>query len=204
MSKVKIAYSLCLILLLVAFTTFSSFGQEKSETARLSGTNENHQVLASLAGSWTFAGKHTFAGSTHIIEFKGTMTRTPLWDGRYFTSEVTGQEIPMPWSNGKPVTLHEMMTEGYDNVKGKFVSSYINNEFETGIILLEGDYNTASKTITYEGETLSPPRINLPAGSMRKFHVLLKFIDNDHYTLEWHESICGKQLFDTVLNFTRK
>jgi hypothetical protein len=45
---------------------------------------------------------------------------------------------------------------------------------------------------------------NAPAGTMRKFHMLLKFIDDDHYTLEWHESIGGKELFDTVLNFTRK
>ena len=190
--------------LLTMLTNTASFAQNKNETARLAATNQNHQLLASITGAWTFAGKHTFAGSKHKpIEFAGTMVRKALWNNRYFTSEVDGQDIPMPWSNGEPVTLHEMMTEGYDNVKEKFVSTYINNEFETGIILLEGSYDAGTKIITYDGETLSPPRRDAPAGTKRKFHVLLKFIDDNHYTLEWHESIGGKELFDTVLNFTR-
>jgi len=191
--------------LLTMITCTASFAQDKNETARLAATNQNHQLLASITGSWTFAGKHTFAGSKHKpIEFAGTMVRKALWNNRYFTSEVTGQDIPMPWSNGELVTLHEMTTEGYDNVKGKFVSAYINNEFETGIILLEGSYDASAKIITYDGETLSPPRGDAPAGTVRKFHVLLKFINDSHYTLEWHESIGGKELFDTVLNFTRQ
>ncbi|WP_158642869.1 DUF1579 family protein [Mucilaginibacter ginsenosidivorax] len=187
------------------FTNIAAFAQDKNETGRLAATNENHQLLTSITGSWIFTGKHTFAGSKHKpIEFAGSMVRKALWDNRYFTSEVTGQDIPMPWSNGKLVTLHEMTTEGYDNVKGKFISAYINNEFETGIILLEGSYDPGTKIITYDGETLSPPRGDAPAGAMRKFHVLLKFINDSHYTLEWHESIGGKELFDTVLNFTRQ
>jgi len=187
------------VLLLLNLTT-----QAQSSLAELTKTNENHQLLAPITGTWSFAGKHTFAGNNRAITFTGSMTRTALWDGRYFTSEVTGQDIPMPWSNGKPITLHEMMTEGYDNVKGKFVSSYINNESETGIILLEGAYDADKKIITYDGETVSAPKQNLPAGAMRKFRVLLKFIDNNHYMLEWHESAGGKELFDTVLKFTRK
>lgn len=192
------------VVLLLITTCFNSFSQDKSETARLASTNQNHQLLAGIAGSWFFTGKHAFAGSGHKpIEFKGTMIRKSVWDNRYFTSEVTGQDIPMPWSNSKPVTMHETMTEGYDNVKGKFVTSYINNEFETGIILLEGSYDAGTKIITYNGETLSPPGQNASPVTTRKFHVLLKFIDSDHYTLEWHESIGEKELFDTVLNFTR-
>jgi hypothetical protein len=180
------------------------YTQAQSSLTELTKTNENHKLLAAITGTWSFAGKHTFTGSARVIKFTGSMTRTALWNGRYFISDVTGQDIPMPWSNGKPVTLHEMMTEGYDNVKGKFVSSYINNESETGIILLEGSYDADKKIITYDGETLSPPKKGLAPGAMRKFRVLLKFIDNDHYTLEWHESAGDKELFDTVLNFTRK
>ncbi|MEP6611310.1 MAG: DUF1579 family protein [Mucilaginibacter sp.] len=197
MNITKVLYRIC-AMLLTMLTCVASLAQDKNETTRLAATNQNHQLLAGITGSWTFTGKHTFAGSNHRpIEFVGSMVRKAFWDDRYFTSEVTGQDIPMPWSNGKPVTLHEMMTEGYDNVKGKFVSSYINNEFETGIILLEGNYNGGTKIITYDGETLSPPGGNLPAGTMRKFHVLLKFIDDNHYTLEWHESV-GERSFSIL------
>ncbi|MDP9078665.1 MAG: DUF1579 domain-containing protein [Bacteroidota bacterium] len=204
MNKAKFLYGMAIMGLMMV-TKLTSFAQDKNETARLASTNQNHQLLANVTGSWKFTGKHTFAGSGHKpIEFTGTMVRKSIWDNRYFTSEVTGQDIPMPWSNGKPVTLHEVTTEGYDNVKGRFVSAYINNEFETGIIMLEGSYDAGTRIITYDGETLSPPRGNASAGTMRKFHVLLKFIDDNHYTLEWHESIGTKELFDTVLNFTRK
>ncbi|QEM08924.1 DUF1579 family protein [Mucilaginibacter rubeus] len=200
----KYLLNICLVLL-ITFLGTTSFAQAKNDMAELSKTNANHQILAQVKGEWAFTGKHTFAGGKHKpIEFAGSMTGKDLWDGRYFTTEVTGQDIPMPWSDGKLVTLHETMLLGYDNVKKKFVASYINNEFETGIIPLEGSYDSATKVITYDGETLSPPQPNLPSGAMRKFHALLKFIDNDHYILEWHEGIGGKELFDTVLNFTRK
>jgi hypothetical protein len=133
-------------LLLVVLTTSISFAQVKNEMAELSKTNANHILLAQVKGEWLFTGKHTFAGGKHKpIEFAGSMTGKDLWDGRYFTTEVTGQDIPMPWSDGKLVTLHEMMLLGYDNVKKKFVGSYINNEFETGIIPLEGTYDPEKK-----------------------------------------------------------
>jgi len=200
----KYSLKVCSTLLLMVFTTTLSFAQAKNDMAGLSKTNANHVLLAQVKGEWLFNGKHTFAGGHKPIEFTGSMTGKELWDGRYFTTEVTGQDIPMPWSDGKLVTLHETMLLGYDNVKKQFVASYINNEFETGIICLEGTYDPAKKIITYDGETLSPNRPNLPPGTMRKFHALMKFIDNDHYELEWHESVGGKELFDTILSFTRK
>jgi hypothetical protein len=200
----KYLFKICSTLLLTVFTTSISFAQDKNEIAELSKTNANHVLLARVKGEWSFAGKHTFAGGHKPIAFTGSMTGKDLWDGRYFTTEVTGQDIPMPWSDRKLVTLHETMLLGYDNVKKKFVASYINNEFETGIISLEGVYAPTKKIITYDGETLSPNRQNLPPGAMRKFHALLKFIDSDHYELEWHESVDGKELFDTLLSFTRK
>jgi hypothetical protein len=191
--------------LLITFAGTTSFAQANNNMAELSKTNANHQLLAQVKGTWSFAGKHTFAGGKHKpIVFAGTMIGKDIWDGRYFTTEVTGQDIPMPWSDGKLVTLHETMLLGYDNVKKKFVASYINNEFETGIIALEGTYDDAKKQITYDGETLSPPQPNLPLRTMRKFHALLKFIDGDRYELEWHESVGGNELFDTLLSFTRK
>ncbi|WP_114938795.1 DUF1579 family protein [Mucilaginibacter endophyticus] len=200
----KYLFNICLVLL-ITFLGTTSFAQAKNDMAELSKTNANHQILAQVTGEWAFTGKHTFAGGKHKpIEFAGTMIGKDIWDGRYFTTEVTGQDIPMPWSDGKLVTLHETMLLGYDNVKKMFVASYINNEFETGIIALEGTYDDAKKVITYDGETQSSPQPNMSAGTMRKFHALLKFIDSDHYELEWHESAGRNELFNTILNFTRK
>jgi hypothetical protein len=51
----------------------------------------------------------------------------------------------------KEVTFKGMGMDGYDNVKQKFVSSWGDN-MGTGIILLEGDYDPATKTFTYTTE----------------------------------------------------
>lgn len=46
-------------------------------------------------------------------------------------------------------------TIGYDNVKRKFVKTWYDN-FGSSILVLEGDYDEKTKSITYEGSTLDP------------------------------------------------
>ena len=44
-----------------------------------------------------------------------------------------------------------MAVEGYDNVKKKFLASWIDN-MGTGIMNLEGTYDAATKSLTYHAE----------------------------------------------------
>lgn len=94
-------------LFLLIATGLPSFAQiSGEERVALSKTNENHQLLASITGSWTFTGKH-FPPNMAPIEFKGTAERKAIMDGRYFTFETTGGKLKMPWSD-KEETYRDM------------------------------------------------------------------------------------------------
>ena len=82
-------------------------------------------------------------------ESKGTATRKSAMGGRYAVMDVTGK-MQMPGEDGKmkDMQFKGMAIEGYDNVKKKFVSSWIDN-MGTGIQFSEGTYDPATKTFTY-------------------------------------------------------
>lgn len=169
----------------------------------LSKTGEPHRRLEALVGTWSFKGKHVFPGVAKPVEFEGTLVRRPMYDGRYFVAETTGGEFPMPWSNGKPVAYRDMTIEGYDNVKRKYVDAVMHNEVDTGIITLEGDFDPATSTITYEGDTASHTHSDVAPGTKFHFRDALKFVDADHYTLVRRESVDGREIVTTELDFTR-
>jgi hypothetical protein len=176
----------------------------KKSRAELASVNENHQLLSALVGTWSFTGRH-FSPDPNIkqIEFKGSVEIKELWGGRYFITETTGEDIPMPWSNGKLVTVKDMSIDGYDNTKQKFVKAVIGNEFETGIIMMEGSYDSATRTITYEVETASHQHKDMEPGTVMEFRYLVKLADKDHFVIENQEFIAGKKIHTTELKYTR-
>lgn len=212
--KIVSAVKPSLILILIAIAR-PSFAQDQEDSVKkaamlkqyieLSKTNENHKLLASLNGKWTFIGRHISPDtSKKSFEFSGTIIRKSIWEGRYFITETTGGiKMKMPWSEGRPLEYQDMYLEGYDNVRKKFFSSNINNESNTGIITMEGSYDPSTKTITYEGESISHFHPDITPGTIIQFRVLVKFIDSDRFILEHHESIDGKEIVTTELKYTR-
>ncbi|MBX2921058.1 MAG: DUF1579 family protein [Chitinophagaceae bacterium] len=164
-----------------------------------SKTNENHQLLASLNGEWSFIGRHIPGDTTQKpIETFGTITRKGIWENRYFITETSsGKKIPMPWANGKEMTYHDMYIEGYDNVKQKFFFTTVGNHWSTGYFTCEGSYNLTTKTLSYEGEFEPAPGIKM------KILCLLKFINPDHFSIEWHRSIDERNVARSEANYTR-
>jgi hypothetical protein len=71
-------------------------------------------------------------------------------------------------------------TEGYDNVKKKYVASWIDN-MGTGIMAMEGTYDPATKTLTYIGEEEPMP------GMKTKMRQTVKTIDKNHHLMEFFE-----------------
>lgn len=110
-----------------------------------------------MAGTWEFTGKH-FPDDPNEkpIEIKGSCVRKPFWGGRYFLTETTGEKLQMPWSDGKEVAYKDIVKDGYDSVKMKFVRAMIDNHWDTGILSFEGSYDAATKIIAYNAE-IEPP-----------------------------------------------
>ncbi|MEY2488207.1 MAG: hypothetical protein QOC70_149 [Verrucomicrobiota bacterium] len=142
----------------------------------LSKPGENHKLLASLAGTWTYTVKMWMNPDPKAppMTSAGVGVRKPIMDGRYFDFEVTGK-MKMPGADGKmkDTEFKGMSLEGYDNVKKKFVSTWCDN-MGTGIFMSEGTYDAASKTFTYTGESEMIP------GTKTKIREVIKVVDNDH------------------------
>jgi len=167
----------------------------------LSKLNENHKLLASLAGNWSYNIKFWMNPDPNAKpqESKGNASTKPVMGGRYFVMDVSGKmQMPGPDGKMKDVEFKGMGIDGYDNVKKKFVSSWIDN-MGTGIEFSEGTYDSATKTFTYASEMEAVP------GMKTKVREVLKIADNDHHTFEWYEDRGKGQEAKTMeISYTRK
>jgi len=72
----------------------------------LSKLNENHKLLASLAGTWSYNVQMWMAPGAPPSKSAGTSTTRSIMDGRYFVTNVTGHmKMPDPDDKMKDVTF---------------------------------------------------------------------------------------------------
>jgi hypothetical protein len=165
----------------------------------MSKLNENHKLLSSLDGNWNYTIKFWMNPDPNAPpqESKGTATRKSVMGGRYVMMDVTGK-MQMPGEDGKmkDVQFKGMGLEGYDNVKKKFVGSWIDN-MGTGIELAEGTYDPATKSFTFTSEMELMPGMKTPVREV------LKVPDNNHMMLEWYENRGGQEKKTMEINYTR-
>ena len=165
----------------------------------LSKLNENHKLLASMDGNWNYTIKMWMNPDPNAPpqESKGTATRKSIMGGRYCVMDVSGK-MQMPGEDGKPKDMQfkGMGIEGYDNVKKKFVGSWIDN-MGTGVQFSEGTYDPATKTFTYTSEIEMMPGMKTPVREV------LKAADNNHMILEWYENRGGQEKKTMEINYTR-
>jgi hypothetical protein len=161
--------------------------------------NENHKLLADLDGNWTYTIKTWMNPDPNAKpeESKGTAVRKSIMNGRFSTLDVTGKmEMPGPDGKKKEMIFVGHGTDGYDNVKKKFVGSWIDN-MGTGIMFSEGTYDPATKTFTYNSEYEAVPGMKTP------IREVIKITDNNHHTLEWYENRGGQEVKTMEINYTR-
>lgn len=152
---------------------------------------ENHKLLARSAGNWTYAGKFWMDPSAPPMESKGTSTFTSVLGGRYVRHEHKGQ-----FAGGE---FHGIGMDGYDNLKKKFVTAWIDN-MGTSITMMEGAYDQAKKTFTYTGEMMDP----MKAGATVKIRQTIRLVSDDHHVLEWYEGREGKEVKTMELTYMRQ
>ena len=164
----------------------------------LSKLNENHKLLAQLAGTWTDTVKMWMAPDAPPTESTGTVVRKPIMEGRYFVANFTG-EMKLPGEDGKMKNFEfkGMSIEGYDNVQKKFVSTWCDN-MGTGIMISTGTYDSSTKTFTYNSE------LEMMPGMKTKVRETVKIVDADHHTFEWYEDRGGQEVKTMEINYTRK
>jgi Protein of unknown function (DUF1579) len=170
------------------------------QTMEIAKLNENHKLLAGLAGSWNYTIKFWMNPDSNAApqESKGTATTKPIMGGRYFVMDVNGT-MKMPGADGKMknVQFKGIGIDGYDNVKKKFVSSWVDN-MGTGIAFSEGTYDPAAKTFTYNTE------LELVPGMKSNAREVVKIVDKDHHIFEWYETQGGQEKKIMEIAYERK
>lgn len=162
--------------------------------------NENHKLLADSAGTWSYVVKMWMDPKAPPTESKGTAIRKAVMEGRYVTGDYSGS-FKMPGADGKmkDMNFKGMSMDGYDNVKKKFVSGWVDN-MGTGIMITEGTYDPSTKTITYTGEAEMAP------GMKSKIREVVKFTDKTHMSMEyWADRGQGQgETKEMEITYTRK
>jgi Protein of unknown function (DUF1579) len=161
----------------------------------LSQPNANHKLLAELAGTWNYK-LRVRLGADEWLETDGVVVRQPIMGGRYLLADF---DVPMlPGASGQleKKDFKGKSIEGYDNVRQKFVSVWIDNA-STGLTIFEGNYDAASRTFTYTSETEPEP------GKKTKVWEVIKIADAGHYSLEWFEKHDGREIKTIEINYIR-
>lgn len=155
----------------------------------LAKPGENHKFMENnMVGTWTYTVKAWMDPSAPPSEGSGVCSTKAVMGGRYFISEVKGR-FSMAGPDGKPKVMNfeGMATEGYDNVKKKFVASWIDN-MGTMIVVMEGSFDKGTRTLTYTGEFEPMP------GMKMKAKQVVKFVSHVDRVMEWYEDRGGKEV----------
>ena len=152
----------------------------------------SHEMLKKMAGDWTCTVKYQMDPSQPWQEATTAATITVLMDGRYCQEMVSGQMMGSPFS-GMGIT-------GYDNVIGKYVSTWIDN-LSTGIMRSEGTADAGGKVITWSG-LMSDPM----TGKVAKARMITTVTDDNHHTFEMYNVPPGakKEMKTMSIAYVRK
>jgi hypothetical protein len=146
--------------------------------------SEAHKMLAAEEGKWnnemTFwmgaDGEPTKATSTAEIKM--------ILGGRYQEANYKGDVMGMPFEG--------RATTAFDNATKEVVSTWIDN-MGTGMMVMRGTYDDASKTITSTGTMVDPM-----TGKERKVREVYTIIDDNTRKMEMFETVDGGEEYKSM------
>ena len=151
---------------------------------------EAHKVLEPSVGKWTLKVKQYMQPGAPAVESDATSEVEWIMENRFVQEKVNGTFMGKPFKG--------MGVCGYDNLKKKYVSTWIDN-MGTGIMASEGTWDAASKTLSTVGECPDPM-----TGKFLKGHSTQKWTDKDHWTMQaYHPGPDGKDALMMEISATR-
>ena len=140
---------------------------------------EPHAFLAKMVGEWEITTKMWQAPGTDPEESKGTAKMKMIMDGRYILEKLEGSFQDQPFQ-GMGIT-------GYDNMKGKFVSVWLDS-MGTGIMTSEGTCD--GDACTYFGE--AP---DVVTGKYKRVKMIGRHPSDDEMIFEMYDKGPGGEEF---------
>ena len=156
---------------------------------------EHHGHLKPLAGAWDLAGKFRMGPAAPWTESKSRSKAEWILGGRFLTQTIVGE--PM---EGMPGPFEGFGVVGYDNIKGKYVSVWMDN-MGTMMMVSEGTCDDEGQTITF----VSEPYQNPFTGQKTRLKSVYRIVSNDKYVLSMYEpGPDGKEYLGMELTHTRR
>ncbi len=180
---------LAITLLLFSGTIFSQTPEEMKAWEASMTPGEQHQWLASMDGYWNAKVKMWMDPSQPATESDATTKNEMIMNGLYQRSTHTGNMMGMPF-HGESIT-------GYDNIKKKFVSTWIDN-MGSGIMMTEGTYDDQSKSVISTGNMIDPM-----TGKNMNVKQVMTIDSPDKNTFLMYTIVDGKDIKTMEIVYTR-
>jgi hypothetical protein len=154
---------------------------------------EQHKMMASWNGTWNGEVSMWHMPGTEPQKSTATSVNTMIMGGRYPQSKTTGNMMGMPFEGTSIM--------GYDNARKVFISTWVDN-MGTGIMVLEGPWNDATKTIELKGTTVDP---SAGDGKLCNIRETFKVIDDKTQLMEMYgPDPSGKEFKMMEIKLTKK
>ena len=151
---------------------------------------EVHKMLAKSDGTWDEDVTTWMDPSKPPVKSKSVAVNKMIMGGRYQQSTHTGNMMGMPFEG--------MSTLGYDNAKKMLISTWVDN-MGTGIMTMEGTWDSTSHTANLKGKMVDPT-----TGKEIDCRETFTLIDDNHQKLEMFCTYYGKETKTMEILFKRK
>jgi hypothetical protein len=150
-----------------------------------------HELMKNVSGNWTGEITTWMAPGSAPIKSTGTEESKMIMGGRYQEAHFKGNFAGMPFEG--------MSLMGFDNKKKTYFSNWIDN-MGTGIMNMEGSYDSVTKSITMLGTFIDPS-----TGKQCEAREVFRYLDNDHHFTEMFVKSEGGKEFKTMeISYFRK
>ena len=150
---------------------------------------EPHAALARAVGTWKMTIKSWMDPNGEPMVSEGTAERQLVLGGRVLEERSASTMMGMPFEG--------IGQSGYDNVTGKYWSTWIDN-MSTGFYLQHGTRDADTDAVTYHGEFANPM-----TGAMTKVRSVMSWDGDDTQQFEWYEDHGSGELKTMVITYER-
>jgi hypothetical protein len=148
-----------------------------------------HKMIAKSDGKWNADVTMWMKPGDPPQKSKGVCEDMMILGGRYQQTNFKGTMM------GKP--FEGMGLLGYDNAKKTFISTWVDN-MGTGIMVMEGTWDEATKTINFKGKGVDPA-----TGKDMDMREVYKLVDDKTQIMEMYCTAEGKEMKTMEIKFTR-
>jgi Protein of unknown function (DUF1579) len=128
-----------------------------------------HTWMAKSNGTWEAEVSQWMDPAAPPTKAKATNVQSSILNGLYVSGKFSSTMMGMPFQGES--------TLGYDNAKKDFVSTWVDN-MGSGIVVMRGTYDEATKTLHLKGKQSDPM-----TGKDCDIREEMKFIDDNTYTM---------------------